>query len=101
MSEAMALSPQKTKRHRHRSPRRKLAQSIVLIVGAPLLLLTVLALSVELIEYQPAAMPKLPERESLRPVVVHPSQVPVQVQIGSPALPPIDGAPSGLSLRSE
>lgn len=41
------------RRHRHRSRTRKTAESIGLIVGVPILLAIVLALSVELIEYHP------------------------------------------------
>jgi hypothetical protein len=41
------------RRHRHRTRRRKLAEAIGLMFGVPLLLLAVLALSVELIEYHP------------------------------------------------
>lgn len=41
------------RRHRHRSRSRKLAEGIGLIVGVPILLLAVLTLSVELIEYHP------------------------------------------------
>lgn len=41
------------RRHRHRSRRRKLAETVLLMIGAPLLLLALLSLSVELIEYRP------------------------------------------------
>jgi len=54
MSESTAVAEPHRKRHRHRSPRRKLTETIALIVGVPALLFVVLALSVELIEYHPA-----------------------------------------------
>jgi len=55
-TEVQAAVPSR-RRRRHRSPRRKLAEGIALIVGVPLLLFTVLALSVELIEYRPVGAP--------------------------------------------
>ncbi len=41
------------RRYRHRSRTRKAAESIGLVVGVPIVLAVVLALSVELIEYHP------------------------------------------------
>jgi len=45
------------RRFRHRSRRRKIAESVALILGVPLLLALVLGLSVELIEYRPIGDP--------------------------------------------
>ena len=47
----------KIRRHRHRSYRRKAAESFILVFGTPFLLFAVLALSVEWIEYRPLAPP--------------------------------------------
>ena len=44
-------------RHRHRSPARKLIESLALFVGVPLLLFAVLALAVDVIEYRPSRSP--------------------------------------------
>ena len=53
---AICESPTKqVRRHRHRSYRRKVAESFALVFGLPFLLFAVLALSVELIEYRPIA----------------------------------------------
>jgi hypothetical protein len=46
-------------RRRHRSRRRKVAESVALILGVPLLLALVLGLSVELIEYRPIGDPNV------------------------------------------
>lgn len=54
MSHALSVSESHGRRHRHRSPKRKMAESLVLILGVPALLFVVLALSVELIEYRPS-----------------------------------------------
>lgn len=56
------------RRVRHRSRRRKIAESITLILGVPLLLALVLGLSVELIEYRPIEDPIEVGPLSTRPV---------------------------------
>lgn len=53
---AICESPVKMgRRHRHRSYRRKVAESFALVFGMPIVLFTVLAMSVELMEYKPVA----------------------------------------------
>jgi hypothetical protein len=79
------------RRHRHRSRRRKLAESIALIFGVPLLLLTVLALSVELIEYRPTAGPVSASVPTSRRAVPPPTRVvPVPAPSVVPDVPPFD-----------
>lgn len=58
MGTAGSASEHAGPRVRHRSRRRKIAESVGLIVGVPLLLLALLALSVELIEYHPVGEAK-------------------------------------------
>jgi hypothetical protein len=41
-------------RRRHRTTKRKIVDGLLMVLGVPALLFTVLALSVELIEYQPS-----------------------------------------------
>ncbi|HEM46259.1 MAG TPA: hypothetical protein ENO23_04350 [Alphaproteobacteria bacterium] len=79
------------RRHRHRSRRRKLAESIALILGVPLLLLTVLGLSVELIEYRPTGAPPSASAPTSRRATPPPSRgVPVPAPSVVPDVPPFD-----------
>jgi hypothetical protein len=81
-------------RRRHRSGRRKLVDSLLLAVGAPCLIFAVLALSVELIEYEPApddanALGSVVATTSapIRPITTRPIVVP---QARSGMLAPLD-----------
>ncbi|MCH2188128.1 hypothetical protein MK280_19925 [Myxococcota bacterium] len=55
MAAVSEYSPKGVSRHRHRSYGRKVAQSIALVFGTPVLLFVLLALSVDAIEYAPSA----------------------------------------------
>lgn len=54
MNHAMSMPEPHDRRRRHRSPQRKIVESLGLILGVPALLFLVLALSVEVIEYRPS-----------------------------------------------
>ena len=52
MTPSWMKKPRKTRRHRHRSYGRKVAESVALVFGTPFLLFAILAFSVQAMEYE-------------------------------------------------
>ena len=99
MSEALAAPRPSARRHRHRSPRRKVAESLLVMFGVPILLLVVLALSVELIEYQPvSASPSVTTKPRVEPTSTAPTRTPARIEI-SPLIEDATGTNGKLTLE--
>jgi hypothetical protein len=57
----------KSRRHRHRSYGRKVAESFGLVFGTPFLLFAIMAFSVQAVEHQAIQTHEFPARSSLAP----------------------------------